>query len=49
MPKVQGKDGKVYTDHQIQNPFDAFDTTCANCHDQSKEKLKDIVASRKKK
>ena len=48
MPKVQGKDGKVYTDHQIQNPFDAFDTTCANCHDQSKEKLKDIVASRKK-
>ena len=48
MPKVQGKDGKVYTDHQIQNPFDAFDSTCANCHDQSKEKLKDIVASRKK-
>lgn len=48
MPKVQGADGKVYTDHQIQNPFDAFDRTCANCHDQSKDKLKDIVASRKK-
>ena len=48
MPKVQGKDGKVYTDHQIQNPFDAFDRTCANCHDQSKEKLRDIVTSRKK-
>ena len=48
MPKVQGADGKVYTDHQIQNPFEAFDSTCANCHDQSKEKLRDIVTSRKK-
>lgn len=47
MPKVQGADGKVYTDHQIGNPFNAFEHTCANCHDQSKEKLKDIVKSRK--
>ncbi|PJG83146.1 ammonia-forming nitrite reductase cytochrome c552 subunit [Caviibacterium pharyngocola] len=47
MPKVQGADGKVYTDHKIGNPFDAFESTCANCHDQSKEKLQSIVASRK--
>ncbi|MDN4015287.1 ammonia-forming cytochrome c nitrite reductase subunit c552, partial [Chryseobacterium gambrini] len=32
---------------QIGNPFDNFANTCANCHDQSKEKLQDIVASRK--
>lgn len=25
MPKVQGADGKVYTDHKIGNPFDAFE------------------------
>ncbi|MDG6882175.1 ammonia-forming nitrite reductase cytochrome c552 subunit [Phocoenobacter uteri] len=47
MPKVKGADGKVYTDHQIGNPFDAFESTCANCHDQSKEKLQAIVKSRK--
>ena len=47
MPKVQTADGKVFTDHQIGNPFDNFANTCANCHDQSKEKLQDIVASRK--
>ncbi len=47
MPKVQGADGKVYTDHKIGNPFDAFENTCANCHDQSKEKLRAIVDSRK--
>ena len=48
MPKVKGADGKVYTDHQIGNPFDIFENTCANCHDQSKEKLQGIVAERKK-
>lgn len=47
MPKVQGADGKVYTDHQIQNPFNAFEHTCANCHDQSKETLQKIVATHK--
>ena len=47
MPKVQGADGKVYTDHQIRNPFDAFESTCANCHDQSKETLQKIVADHK--
>ncbi len=47
MPKVQGTDGKIYTDHNIGNPFDNFQNTCANCHDQSKEKLQSIVKSRK--
>lgn len=48
MPKVQDKDGKVYTDHKIGNPFDAFENTCANCHDQSKETLQKVVADHKK-
>ncbi len=48
MPKVQGEDGKVYTNHQIGNPFDAFESTCAKCHDQSKQTLKQTVANHKK-
>ncbi|OOS01503.1 ammonia-forming cytochrome c nitrite reductase subunit c552 [Canicola haemoglobinophilus] len=48
MPKVQGADGKVYTDHKIGNPFDAFEHTCANCHDQSKETLQKVVEGHKK-
>ncbi|MCK3657696.1 nitrite reductase (cytochrome; ammonia-forming) c552 subunit [Pasteurellaceae bacterium Pebbles2] len=48
MPKVQGADGKVYTNHQIGNPFDAFESTCAKCHDQSKETLQKTVADHKK-
>ncbi|HBO38503.1 MAG TPA: ammonia-forming cytochrome c nitrite reductase subunit c552, partial [Pasteurellaceae bacterium] len=48
MPKVQGSDGKVYTEHQIRNPFDSFQYTCANCHDQSKETLQKIVADHKR-
>ncbi|MGQ0286478.1 ammonia-forming nitrite reductase cytochrome c552 subunit [Pasteurellaceae bacterium 22721_9_1] len=47
MPKVQGADGKVYTDHKIGNPFDQFEHTCAKCHDQSKETLQKIVAGHK--
>lgn len=48
MPKVQGADGKVYTEHKIGNPFDSFENTCANCHDQSKETLEKVVADHKK-
>ncbi|AZI15218.1 ammonia-forming nitrite reductase cytochrome c552 subunit [Avibacterium paragallinarum] len=48
MPKVQGADGKVYTDHQIGNPLDSFENTCANCHDQSKETLQKVVTGHKK-
>lgn len=47
MPKIQDANGNIYTDHQIGNPFDQFQHTCANCHDQSKEKLQAIVNSRK--
>lgn len=48
MPKVETKDGKVYTDHKIGNPFDAFDSTCKTCHEQSKESLQARVQSHKK-
>ncbi|MDU8923662.1 ammonia-forming nitrite reductase cytochrome c552 subunit [Pasteurellaceae bacterium LIM206] len=47
MPKVQDADGKVYTDHKIGNPFDAFESTCAKCHDQSKETLRKRVDEHK--
>ena len=29
------------------NPFDRFEDTCANCHTQSKEQMREIVSSRK--
>nr|WP_265474251.1 ammonia-forming nitrite reductase cytochrome c552 subunit [Mergibacter septicus] len=48
MAKVQAPDGRVYTDHNIGNPFDNFQNTCANCHDQSKQKLENLVDARKK-
>lgn len=48
MPKVKDKDGKVYTDHKIGNPFDQFDATCKTCHEQSKETLQKRVAEHKK-
>ncbi|MFA0524887.1 ammonia-forming nitrite reductase cytochrome c552 subunit [Vibrio sp. 10N.222.52.C3] len=47
MPKVTKKDGTVYTDHKVGNPFDRFEDTCANCHTQSKETMRNIVSSRK--
>ncbi|HDL2220924.1 TPA: ammonia-forming cytochrome c nitrite reductase, partial [Mannheimia haemolytica] len=43
MPKVKDKDGKVYTDHKIGNPFDQFEATCKTCHEQSKETLEKRV------
>lgn len=47
MPKVKNKDGKVYTDHKVGNPFDRFEDTCAQCHTQDKKSMMDIVKSRK--
>ena len=47
MPKVTKEDGTVYTDHKVGNPFDRFEDTCANCHTQSKEIMRNIVSSRK--
>lgn len=49
MPKVKDKDGKIFTDHKIGNPFDAFDSTCKTCHEQSKETLQARVQEHKKK
>ncbi|QLB13472.1 respiratory nitrite reductase (cytochrome; ammonia-forming) precursor [Bisgaardia hudsonensis] len=47
MPKVETKDGKVYTDHKIGNPFDNFEHTCKTCHEQSKETLQKRVKEHK--
>ncbi|WP_394247192.1 ammonia-forming nitrite reductase cytochrome c552 subunit [Vibrio profundi] len=47
MPKVTKEDGTVFTDHKVGNPFDRFEDTCANCHTQSKETMREIVSSRK--
>ena len=47
MPKVKNAEGKVFTDHNVGNPFNRFDDTCANCHAQDKKLLQDIVATRK--
>ncbi len=47
MPKVERDDGTVFTDHQVGNPFDRFEYTCANCHSQEKEELEEVVATRK--
>ncbi len=49
MPKVKNKQGKVYTDHKVGNPFDRFEDTCAQCHTQDKKSMMDIVKSRKDK
>ena len=48
MPKVESKDGKIYTDHKIGNPFDNFEFTCKTCHEQSKESLQEHVKAHKK-
>lgn len=47
MPKVQNAQGKLYTDHNIGNPFNSFEATCSNCHTQDKEMLRAIVDQRK--
>lgn len=47
MPKVTNKEGKVYTDHKVGNPFDRFEDTCAQCHTQDKATMQGIVKSRK--
>lgn len=47
MPKVTKEDGTEYTDHKVGNPFDRFEDTCAQCHTQDKQFLKDVVATRK--
>lgn len=47
MPKIKNAEGKLFTDHQVGNPFDRFESTCVNCHTQDKATLQGIVAERK--
>lgn len=47
MPKIVNKQGRKFTDHKVGNPFDRFEQVCANCHEQTKEQMLDIVAQRK--
>ncbi|MGL4860619.1 MAG: ammonia-forming nitrite reductase cytochrome c552 subunit [Enterobacteriaceae bacterium] len=47
MPKVTNTEGKIYTEHNIGNPFDRFEQTCTTCHTQDKNTLQQIVAGRK--
>ncbi|GAA5186536.1 ammonia-forming cytochrome c nitrite reductase [Ferrimonas gelatinilytica] len=48
MPRVTNAEGKKYTDHNVGNPFDQFEFTCARCHSQSKETLQGVIADYKK-
>ncbi|WP_298443705.1 ammonia-forming cytochrome c nitrite reductase [uncultured Ferrimonas sp.] len=47
MPRVTNEKGRKYTDHNVGNPFDQFEFTCARCHSQSKEDLEAVVANYK--
>ncbi len=49
MPRVTNAEGKEYTDHNVGSPFDKFEFTCGNCHDQSKEQLQALVKANKDK
>ncbi|ACJ27725.1 Nitrite reductase (cytochrome; ammonia-forming) [Shewanella piezotolerans WP3] len=46
MPKITNDKGRKFTDHQVGNPFDRFEQVCANCHEQSKEQMVDVVQKR---
>ncbi|MBW3165744.1 ammonia-forming cytochrome c nitrite reductase [Ferrimonas balearica] len=43
MPRVTNAEGRKYTDHNVGNPFDQFEFTCARCHEQSKEELEAVT------
>ncbi|GAA4884152.1 ammonia-forming cytochrome c nitrite reductase [Ferrimonas pelagia] len=47
MPRVTNEEGKKFTDHNVGNPFDRFEFTCARCHDQGKDELESVVANYK--
>ncbi|WP_298441699.1 ammonia-forming cytochrome c nitrite reductase [uncultured Ferrimonas sp.] len=46
MPKKENAKGQEYSDHNVGNALDAFDTTCADCHD-SKAELKETIEANK--
>ncbi|MGS0682375.1 ammonia-forming cytochrome c nitrite reductase [Shewanella sp. 125m-7] len=49
MPRITDAEGKEYTDHNVGNPFDKFEFTCANCHEQTKDQLQGLVQANKDK
>jgi nitrite reductase (cytochrome c-552) len=48
MPRIEGADGKKFSNHNIGNPFEHFEASCGTCHEQSKEDLQQVVADYKK-
>ncbi|MBV7315054.1 ammonia-forming cytochrome c nitrite reductase [Shewanella sp. NIFS-20-20] len=47
MPKVTNAEGKRFTSHNIGNPFDQFEATCAQCHSQDKAFLMEQIEQKK--
>lgn len=39
----KNKDGKTYSDHNLQSPLNDIGDTCLNCHEQSEEEFKTVV------
>lgn len=46
MPKISNDKGRKFADHQVGNRFDRLEQVCANCHEQSKEQLLEVVQKR---
>lgn len=40
---TKSKDGKNYSDHNLQSPLNEIGDTCLNCHEQSEEEFQGIV------
>lgn len=47
MPKITNAEGRKFTDYKVGNPFDRYDQVCANCHEQTKEQMQDVLEQRK--
>jgi nitrite reductase (cytochrome c-552) len=39
----KSKDGKMYSDHNLQSPLNDIENTCLNCHEQSEEEFRTVV------
>ncbi|WP_238786894.1 ammonia-forming cytochrome c nitrite reductase [Ferrimonas lipolytica] len=46
MPKKTNDKGQEFSDHNVGNALDAFDNTCADCHD-SKAEMEEVIAANK--
>ena len=40
---TKSKDGKTYSDHNLQSPLNDIENICLNCHDQAEEDFRNIV------